>query len=82
MTTFLQGLLAALVLASSVPAGLILARLCREEMKELRNGFAILISVSLILALAVLAYHRVDAALTLVFVAVVSTICFIQSRKI
>ena len=73
----LNSIIIILVLLTSLPVGWLLAYLTREEIKGYRKYFALLVVVSLVIAL-ILAFfdikEKIAIILTLVYIAVVSGI--------
>jgi len=64
-----------LILATSIPVGLLLAYLCRDELVPGRKWFKILSIVSLFLALILLLFYRKpEIILTLVYICITSLI--------
>ena len=67
---------------TSLPVGYLLAYLTREEIRGYRKYFALLIAVSLLIAL-ILAFFNIKEKLaiilTLVYVAVVSFVSYVKS---
>jgi len=64
-----------LILATSIPVGLFLAYLCRDELVPGRKWFKILSIVSLFLALILLLFYRKpEIILTLIYICITSLI--------
>ena len=66
-----SNLLYVLLLLSGFPTGIILAKLCKEELKDWKNRFIILIVISLILSILIYFIKfefKIPVILTLLFV--------------
>jgi len=70
-----------LILASSIPAGYILAYLCIDELVSGRKWFKLLALVSFILALVLLFFYRnLTLIFTSAYIFIVSLISYIKSK--
>lgn len=74
----LQILLIILVLVLAVPIGYLLAYLCRDELKDGRKYFKLLVFLSAILGIVFL-FLDLIVGLSLIFISVVSLISLIKS---
>ena len=80
----LNSIIIILVLLTSLPVGWLLAYLTREEIKGYRKYFALLIAVSLLIALILAFFNfreKLAIILTLVYIAVVSGVGIWLSYK-
>lgn len=74
----LKEVLIVIILISAVPLGYLLAYLCRDELKQGRKWFKLLVFVSVLLAVIFL-FFNLAIALTLFFISIVSLISLIKS---
>lgn len=79
LTISIQVLLIAVVFIAAIIAGIVLRKLTKEELKDGKKWFLVVIAVSLISIIALLIFYRNWAMiLTLILIAVVS---YISWRK-
>ncbi len=76
----LQIILSIIILLSSFPAGLILAKLTIDELVQGRKWFSLIFIFALVLGLFLLIFYRnFTVILTLIYIVIVSLICWKKS---